>query len=145
MARRLALLIGLLAASASWALDYRSVTEATLLYDAPSAKAQPVFAVAAGTPVEAVVVLDSWIKIRTAAGNLAWVEKRLLADKRTLLVRPDRAQVRSEADDKAPLVFEAEKDVLLDLVEAAPGGWAKVKHRDGQTGYVKASQVWGLQ
>ena len=26
---------------------------------------------------------------------------------------------------------------------AAPG-WAKVRHRDGVTGFVRATQVWGL-
>ena len=33
----------LLAAQASWALDYRSVGEAAPAYDAPSAKARPLF------------------------------------------------------------------------------------------------------
>lgn len=145
MPRRIALLVGCLAAQCAVALDYRSLTEATLMYDAPSTKAKPLFAIAAGTPVEFVVDIGAWVRVRTPAGNLACVEKRLLSDKRVLLVRSNRAQIRSEADDKAALVFEADKDVLLDLVEAGPAGWAKVKHRDGQTGFVKASQVWGLQ
>ncbi len=144
MRRRLVFLVGCLAANCAAALDYRSVTEATLLYDAPSLKARPLFAIAAGTPVESVVVLEGWVKVRSATGSLAWVEQRLLSDKRTVMVRADRAQVRSAADDKAPVVFEAEKDVLLELVEAGPPGWAKVKHRDGQQGFVKASQIWGL-
>lgn len=144
MRRALALLSGLLAAGAATALDYRSVAEATLLYDAPSAKAQPLFAIARGTPVEVVVPLDAWVKVRDAKGDLAWIEKRQLADKRTLMVRADRAQVRLQADDKAAVVFEAERDVLLEFVEAGPPGWAKVRHRDGPQGYVKAGQVWGL-
>ncbi|MDP1634047.1 MAG: SH3 domain-containing protein, partial [Gallionellaceae bacterium] len=48
------------------------------------------------------------------------------------------------ADDKAALAFEAERDVVLELLEAVPGGWVKVKHRDGQSGFLKAPQVWGL-
>jgi len=142
--RRAALVFAALAAKSAFALDYRSVAEAALLYDAPSQKAVPVFAIARGTPVELVVQLDTWVKVRDAKGDLAWIEKRQLADKRTVMVRSERAQVRAEADDKATVAFEAEKDVLLDLVEAGPPGWAKVKHRDGQQGFVKASQVWGL-
>lgn len=140
----LAGLIAALASTAVWALDYRSLGEAAILYDAPSAKAQPLFAIARGTPVEVVVSLEGWLKVRDAKGDLAWVEKRFVADKRTVMVGVDRAQVRAEADDKATVVFEAAKDVLLELVEAAPPGWAKVRHRDGQQGYVKVSQVWGL-
>jgi SH3-like domain-containing protein len=67
-----------------------------------------------------------------------------LAEKRSVIVRAERAQVRAAADDKAALVFEAERDVVLELLEAVPGGWAKVSHRDGQSGFLKAPQVWGL-
>lgn len=143
MKRALALLACLAAQTAS-ALDYLSVAEAAALYDAPSQKARPLFAIAAGTPVEAVVMLDAWVKVRDAKGELAWIEKRNLSQKRTLIVRADRAQVRAQADDKAPLAFEAEKDVVLEWVEAGPLGWARVRHRDGQGGFVRASQVWGL-
>lgn len=144
MKRALALLLAGLAAQSAWALDYLSVAEASALYDAPSQKARPLFAIAAGTPVEAVVTLDAWVKVRDAKGDLAWIEKRNLTQKRMVIVRFDRAQVRAQADDKAPLAFEAEKDVVLEWVEAGPLGWARVRHRDGQGGFVRASQVWGL-
>lgn len=124
------------------ALDYRSVAEVAVLYDAPSQKARPLFAIAAGTPVEVVVALDAWVKVRDMKGDLAWIERRLLADKRTLQLR-ERAQVRGEPDDAAAPLFEAEPDVLLELVEPAGAGWAKVRHRDGQQGFVKNSSVWG--
>ena len=141
--RSFAPLLVLLLAGPALALDYRSVAEATALYDAPSQKAKPLFAIARGTPLELVVTVEGWVKVRDQKGDLAWIEKRLLAEKRTVIVRGDRAQVRTQADDKAPLVFDAEKDVVLDLVEPA-AGWAKVRHRDGQSGFVKAAQVWGL-
>lgn len=131
-------------ASPALALDYFSLTEAAPVYDAPSVKAKPLFVVLAGTPVELVVSLEGWSKVRDSRGDLTWVEKKYLADKRNVIVRVDRAQVRAVADDKAALVFEAERDVVLELVEAVPGGWVKVRHRDGQSGFLKAPQVWGL-
>jgi SH3-like domain-containing protein len=142
--RFLAGLTMLVAASTAFALDYRSVAEAAPMYDAPSAKSKPLFVVLAGTPVELVVSLDGWSKVRDSRGDLTWIEKKHLAEKRTVIVRFDRAQVRAAADDKAALVFDAERDVVLELLEAAPGGWIKVKHRDGQSGFIKAPQVWGL-
>jgi hypothetical protein len=33
--------------------------------------------------------------------------------------------------------------VVLDIAEPPAGGWIKVRHAAGQTGYVKISQVWG--
>lgn len=138
------LLAALLAAPA-WALEYRSVSEAgAVMYDAPSQKARPVFVAARGTPVEVVVSLEGWTKVRDAAGDIAWIEKRVLDDRRMLIVTERVAEVRSLAEAGAPLVFEADKDVLLELVEAGPPGWARVRHRDGQSGFVRVNQVWGL-
>ncbi|MDP2809814.1 MAG: SH3 domain-containing protein [Rhodocyclaceae bacterium] len=128
----------------AFALDYRTVTEAAPMYDAPSAKSKPLFVVLAGTPVELVVSLEGWSKVRDSRGDLTWIEKKHLTEKRNVIVRLDRAQVRAAAEDKAALVFEAERDVVLELLEAVPGGWVKVKHRDGQSGFLKAPQVWGL-
>jgi hypothetical protein len=44
----------------------------------------------------------------------------------------------------APLVAVLDKWVAVELVEPASPGWAKVRHRDGVTGYVRLTQVWGL-
>jgi SH3-like domain-containing protein len=142
--RRIALVVGLFVTGAATALDFRSVMEPALLYDAPSQHASPLLAIARGTPVEAVVVLDAWVKVRDAKGGLAWIEKRLLTDRRNVMVRDPRVSVLSQPDEKSATVFEAERDVLLELIDPAPAGWAKVKHRDGQQGFVKAGQVWGL-
>jgi SH3-like domain-containing protein len=139
-----AFLVVALPALPAIALDYRTVTEATAMYDAPSVKASPLFVVRPGTPVELVVSLEGWAKVRDSKGDLVWIEKKHLAEKRNVIVRSDRAQIRAAAEDKAALVFEAERDVVLELVEAVPGGWIKVRHRDGQSGFVKAPQVWGL-
>lgn len=133
----------LLGAGVAHALDYRSVNEAAVLYDAPSQKAKPLFVIAPATPVEVIVSLDAWVKVRDVKGDLAWIERRQLADKRTLQVRAGGAQVRVDPNDNAKLAFEAEVDVVMEFVEAGPAGWVKVRHRDGAQGFVKAAQVWG--
>ena len=132
------------AAGSAQAIEYRSVDSATTLYDAPSVKGKPLFVIRRFTPVEPVVSLEGWTKVRDAEGGLAWIEKKHLSDLRTVLVTASLAQVRREANDDAPLVFEAQKGVALEFVEPAVAGWARVRHRDGMSGYVRASQVWGL-
>jgi SH3-like domain-containing protein len=139
-----ALLLFAGAAGNALALDYRSVNEAAVLFDAPSQKAKPLFVIAPGTPVEVIVSLDAWVKVRDLKGDLAWIERRQLADKRMLQVRAGGAQIRGEASDSSKITFEAEADVVLELLEPGPIGWAKVRHRDGPQGFVKAAQVWGL-
>lgn len=138
----LTLVLGL--ASSAQAIEYRTVEEAAVLYDAPSQKGAKLFVIKRNTPVEVVVGLEGWIKVRDSEGGLAWIEKKYLSDRRSLIVAASRAEVRQNADAAAQLVFEAEKGVLLDHVETMPGGWLKVRHRDGQTGFVRSNQVWGL-
>lgn len=126
------------------AADFRSVAEnAAVLYDAPSAKAKKLYVIGRSYPVEVIVVVEGWIKVRDASGELAWIESRGLSERRTVMVKTPLADIRQAADDHAPLVFQAEQSVLLDLVELTGTGWARVTHRDGQSGYVKLSQVWG--
>jgi len=126
------------------AVEFRSVAEPSLLYDAPSAKADPRFIIARGTPVELVVSLDKWVKVRDSSGGLLWIERARLAERRTVIVTAGSATVLKSAEESAPVVFEVAKDVVLELLEAAPLGWARVKHRDGQSGFIRVSQVWGL-
>ncbi len=133
-----------LASAPAFAIDYRSVESAAVLYDAPSVKGKPLFVIRRFTPVEAVIGLEGWVKVRDAEGGMAWIEKKHLSEQRTVQIAVARAQVRDAADDAAPLAFEAEKGVALELVEVAGGGWARVRHRDGQSGFVRGNQVWGL-
>ena len=82
--------------------------------------------------------------MRDAEGTLAWIEARHLAERRTLVVTAPRAELRQADKPEAPVVAELDKWVAVDFVEAAAPGWAKVKHRDGTSGYIRATQVWGL-
>ncbi len=127
------------------ALDFRSVTaERAVAYDAPSIQAKKLYLASKYFPVEVLVSLDTFTKVRDSAGDLYWIEKKDLGDARTVVVTAPRADIRQAPDKNAPLVYQAERDVALELIEPTQTGWAKVRHRDGQSGYVAVSQVWGL-
>jgi SH3-like domain-containing protein len=142
--KRLLLLVVAGLSLPAYASEYRTVDAATVLYDAPSQRGSKLFVIKRETPVEVVVSLEGWVKVRDAEGSLAWIEKKYLSERRSVIVTADRAEVRQKAEDGSPLVFEAEKSVALEYLEAAPGGWVKVRHRDGQSGFVRANQIWGL-
>ena len=114
-----------------------------MLYDAPSRAATPLFVVQRNYPLEVIVNLEAWVKVRDHAGALTWVEKKSLGDKRMVLVTGSSAEARLRPEDGAPPAFVAAQNVALELVEIAPNGWLRVRHADGAAGFVRASQVWG--
>lgn len=127
------------------AIDYRSVdAPAAILYDAPSQKGKKLYLIKAQTPVEVVVRLDGWSKVRDAEGTLAWIESRYLAERRMLVVTAAKAEIRQAERPDASILVELDKWVAVEFLEAASTGWAKVRHRDGATGYIRSTQVWGL-
>ena len=132
------------ATGAAQAIEYKSVgSDPAVAYDAPGAKGRKVFVAPRGMPVETILTYGDWTKVRDSAGDLFWVESKALTPKRMLVVKVANAKVRASADDAGAVAFSADKGVLLELAEPVTSGWVKVKHRDGQSGYVKASEVWG--
>lgn len=130
--------------SAAHALNFKSVGEApAILYDAPSEKGLRVFVAPRGMPVEVVLTYGEWSKIRDAAGTLTWIRSNALNDRRTAVITAANAKIRTSANEQSPIVFSADKNVLLDIEEPATSGWVKVKHQSGQAGYVKGSDIWG--
>lgn len=140
----LAALAGALAAPAAQAIEYRSIATPAILYDSPSDKGRKVGIAAPGTPVEVIVALERWIKVRDPSGAINWVERRQVADKHTVMVTAARASIRGEPSASGVVSFEAAKDVVLEIVEAPKAGWVKVRHADGAGGYLRVSDAWGL-
>ena len=145
MRRTLSALLLLAASVPALAIDYRSIVPpVAILYDSPSKSGKKLYLIKAQTPVEVVVKLDGWSKVRDAEGSLAWIESRSLAERRMLVVTAPRGEIRQSDKPEAPLVAELDKWVAVEFVEAASPGWAKVRHKDGEAGYIRSTQVWGL-
>jgi SH3-like domain-containing protein len=124
---------------------FRSVVKPeTVLYDAPSDRAKKIFIAPAGMPVEVVSVLRDWVKFRDPGGDLAWVNREMLTDRRTV-VSTALASVRRDARADAPVLFDVDRGVVFELLEdRAVAGFVKVRYQGNEIGYLQADQVWGL-
>ncbi len=138
-------ILALMPATAS-ALDFRSVSvPKAVLYDAPSSAAKKVLLLSQNYPVEIVVNLGDWLKVRDAQGALNWVEAKQLSNKHTVLVT-NNAEIRQATDATSPLIATVEKDVVLEVADVKlNNGWLKVRHRDGVAGYILISSTWGFE
>jgi SH3-like domain-containing protein len=135
----------MLASCAAAAFDFKTVgAHPAILYDAPSTKGGKLYVAPSGMPVEVMLSYGEWVKVRDAAGDMAWTEARGLSAKRNVIVRVASARVRAAPEDNAAVLMTADKNVLLELVDPEAGPWVRVRHRDGISGYVRASEVWGI-
>jgi SH3-like domain-containing protein len=142
--RRAALIAAFLFAASANAAEFRSVgQDAAVLYDAPSTAATPLYIVSRDYPLEVIVRLEAWVKVRDQTGALSWIEKSALSDRQMVVVTTPAAQVHVRPEDSSPIAFVAAQNVALQLLETLPGGWLHVRHDDGSNGYVRASLVWG--
>ncbi len=125
-------------------IEYSSIAEnAVIMYDAPSLKADKLYVASLYLPVEIVVNVEGWAKVRDSSGSLAWVEKKALSQQRYVVVVVPLADIHQSTDMDSTLVFQAEENIVMEWLDSDVKGWVKVRHPDGQTGYVKVSQVWG--
>jgi SH3-like domain-containing protein len=126
------------------AAEFRSViVPKAVVYDTPSAQGKKVYLLGQGYPVEVIVNLAEWVKVRDQKGGLSWIDAKQLSPNRTLLVVV-LADIMPSPDMGVASIGRLEKDVVIDLLEPAKNGWVKVKHRDGLTGFIQTSAVWGL-
>lgn len=137
------IVIALVCGGNAIAAEYMSVANPTIIYDAQSLKANRIFVASRYYPFEVMVKLSGWVKVRDFAGNMGWVESKNLSDKRTVIVTAAQVEVYAAPDAASSVVLLAERNVILEPIEAPAKNFVRVKHRDGQSGYVKTEQIWG--
>ncbi len=139
----MALLLVITVSQTAHAFEFVSVAEPAILYDANSLKAKKLFVATRYLPLEKVVELANWVKVRDVSGKIFWIEKRHLSSKRFVVVIVALATVRRNPEEGAEVVFKATKKLGLEWLGNTNSGWVKVRHADGSTGYLKSGDVWG--
>lgn len=140
----LALLL-MFAAGVAHAFDFGAVgDEPAILYDTPSYNGIRLFIAPAHMPLEVLLTYESWTKIRDVAGDMAWIESKSLGQKQYVVIKTDMAQIHQTPDTASPIVFQAKKNVILEILKSAGDGWVNISHQDGQTGFVQTSDIWGM-
>jgi SH3-like domain-containing protein len=128
------------------ALEFKSIgVPKVILYDGPSAVASKRFILYQYYPVEVIVSLSKWIKVRDAEGGIHWLESSALSSTRTIIVKADATLIHDAPIENSKLVASIEKNVVLKLDEMNPvNGWIKVSTLNGLSGYVPVGDVWGF-
>lgn len=140
-----ALLLSCAGMATAHALEYVSVADGSaILYDTPSTKGKKLYVISRHTPLEKVVNLQDWIKVRDSSGTMAWIERRAVTDERRfVVVTVAVASVRQAPEMNSPVIFQLAQNVLIESLGINGAGWIKARHQDGSIGYLRSLDVWG--
>lgn len=118
-------------------------TNSTIMYDAPSLKAEKLFIVNAYFPVQVLVKVEGWTKVKDSSDTIAWVENKFLTERRYIIVTAPLANIHQAADIHSPILFQIQKDVVIEWLDSSTADWVHVRLQNGQMGYIRSNQVWG--
>jgi SH3-like domain-containing protein len=134
-------------AGAAFAEFRQTLDVVTVGFEGPSSRAEKQYVYSRGTPLEIVVSIEGWYKVRDAQGALVWVERKAVGERSNVQVIAPIADVHTAPDAISPVLFRVEQGVIFQLVtppSATTGLYAQVRHRDGQSGYLRIDALFGL-
>jgi SH3-like domain-containing protein len=92
-------------------------------------------------PVEIVEEKGSWVHFKDFEGYEGWAYKPLLGEKKAVVVKVYKANVRKGPGTDYPVVFTAEKGTPFEVI-GTENGWYRIRHSDGDSGWVSSGLLW---
>ena len=108
----------------------------------PGTKFKKVWTAPKNYPYRVLQRKGRWINVRDYQGYKDWVHVALTDQKPAVVVKVKSANVRKGPGKYRPIIFTADKGVPF-LVVGKRGGWLKVRHADGDEGWISRKVIWG--
>lgn len=121
-----------------------SVTvEDSSMRSGPGDKYPVVWTLGVGFPLSAVEEQGEWYKVEDFDGDTGWIRKKVVGRAPHVIVKAEKANVRSGPSDRYKLIGKAKRGVVFQNLKVK-GNWVKVKHGKGLSGWISRSLLWGL-
>ncbi len=82
-----------------------------------------------------------WYEVKDFEGDTAWIHSSLLGKINTVISTKSKCNVREKGNSNSPVVLRAERGVPFKVLKRN-GDWIRIKHADGETGWIHKSLVW---
>ncbi|NVL89775.1 MAG: SH3 domain-containing protein [Desulfobacterales bacterium] len=93
-------------------------------------------------PVDIIKKSGNWYRVRDFEGDIGWIHRRLLKEIRAVIVKSNIVNVRERPGTGFKVLFQAEKGVSFKVLKRKKR-WLKVRHADGDAGWIYKPLVWG--
>ncbi len=137
----------LLAAMVLWAGTVLATERVSVSADIANVRAQPdiqsdtLWQVEKFHPLLVVEKRGEWYRIKDFEGDTGWIHNSLVDKSPTVIVKVQRANIRTGPGTQYDLAFDAEKGTPFEVLETK-GPWKKIRHGDGDEGWVFSSLIW---
>ena len=93
--------------------DFISVkAKQAVLFEGPSNTTEKIFIVTEGYPLEVLVSLKDWKKVKDHNGKISWIESKFTHIERTVLILKDDTVIFNQANDKSNKLANVDKFVV---------------------------------
>jgi len=82
-----------------------------------------------------------WYECKDFEGDCGWLYKGLLVKSESVITLKNNCNVRSGPGSKNKVIFIVDREVPLKVLKHK-GRWLKIRHEDGDEGWIHASLVW---
>jgi SH3-like domain-containing protein len=82
-----------------------------------------------------------WYRFKDFEGDTGWIHSSLVDKTPTVIVKVRRANIRTGPGTQHDLAFDADKGTPFKVLETK-GRWKKIRHADGDEGWIFTSLVW---
>ena len=128
--------------------DFMSVkADQAFLHEAPSGSTKKVYIVTKGYPLEVIVSLKEWKKVKDHEGLINWIKTSDLSSKKTVLNLKNNNSIYLKPNSSSPLLANVNENVTLELLDTKKiDDWIKVYSKVGDIeGYIKVTNLWGIK
>lgn len=94
------------------------------------------------SPLQVLTRKGEWVQVRDFEKDTGWVHNAALSDAATVVVKSEKANIRSGPGTKSPVVWQVDRGYPFLLVEQN-GVWLHVKDDEDIDGWVNKAMVWG--
>jgi len=85
---------------------------------------------------------NGWLHVMDFDGDEFWISEKIVSFDRYVITQLSECNVRKGAGVDYELLFRAERGVILKVLDYKEG-WMKVRHTDGEVGWISAKIVFG--
>jgi len=92
-------------------------------------------------PLEIIGKKGKWYHFRDFEKDEGWIHNSLVGKVKTVITKKEKCNIRSGPGTKYEILFRVEKGIPFRVLKRQ-GVWIKIRHADGDQGWIHNTLVW---